>query len=195
MKSKFRALIEGVHQRYQNSQFLTGDLVKFKEGALEDEWCAKQADSLRERLKEMNEGDLNLRVSAVKALRPAVAGSIQQDQQVGDFYVDLVRETAPGLFLDVVTVPGHLLEIVDTGINLSPIPDSQKKKDPSHIDPEVLKDTDTPNVDSPPLGSGKHKNSNPKTDTPGKGKKWDDKKPGGGNSPKKSIYLEELEKY
>lgn len=192
MKSKFRALIEGVHQRYQGSQFLTGDVIKFIDNALQDEWCQKQTDSLKERLQGMIDGDENLRVGAVKALRPAVAGSVQQDQQVDQFYVDVVRETAPGLFTDVVTVPAHLIMHVDTGANLASVPDSQKKDDPSHIDPEDAS-TAKDRVDDNNPGSGSDI-SLPKNHTPGKGKKWDDKKPGGGNMVK-SVYLEGLKKY
>lgn len=192
MKSKFRALIEGVHQRYQNSQFLTGDVVQFIDSAMQDEWCQKQADSLKDRIKDMIEGDENLRVGAVKALRPAVGGAVQPDQQVDDFYVDVVRETAPGLFTDVVTVPARLLAIVDTGANLPPVPDSQKKDDPSHIKGE---DASTAKDKVDPLNPGSGNDiSLTSTHTPGKGKKWNDSKPGGGNMIK-SVYLENLKKY
>mgnify|MGYP006439980761 FL=1 len=105
-----------------------------------------------------------------------------------------MKETAPGLFTDIVTVPVHLLVQVDTGNNLAPIPDSQKKDDPSHIKPEEVKGKDTANVDSPPYGSSANDNSLPAKNTPGKGKKWDDSKPGGGNMIK-GVYLEALERY
>lgn len=47
-----------------------------------------------------------------------------------------MKELAPGLFTDVITLPIHLVSKVETGDNLAPIPDSQRRDDTSHINPE-----------------------------------------------------------
>ena len=144
--NKFDTLLEGNFARFQGGGFLTGDLVKFKSNALSSPWAKKQADNLLEKLKQFTECDENIRVSCVKGLRPARGGDAQQDNQVDDFYCDIVRERAPGLFLDFVTVPSELLEHIDAGINLSPpIPDSQRRDNGEVIDPEeIQKVTENP---------------------------------------------------
>jgi len=49
-----------------------------------------------------------------------------------------VLEKAPGLYYDFVTVPAHILEHIDTGINLAPVPDSLKRPNNEIIDPEEV---------------------------------------------------------
>lgn len=198
---KFKTLLEGVFQRYQGGNFLPGDVVQIKDGALTHEWTKSKPAQVAERMKEMMDGDLNLRISSVKALRPAVAGDTQQDHQACDFFCDVVRERAPGLFLDFLTLPAYLLELDNPeDANLPPVPDSIKKKDPSHIKPEVVEDeTDgaehvkqTRNSDT---GGGKLGGDRKlaTANTPGlNGNKWKDT-PGGGNYPKMSIYMESLD--
>lgn len=200
---KFETLLEGVFQRYQGGHFLPGDVVKIVDGALDDEWTKGKPAQVAERLKEMMDGDLNLRISAVKSLRPAASGDTQQDNQACEFFCDVVREKAPGLFMDFITLPAYLLELDNPeDANLPPVPDSIKKKDPSHIKPEVVEDDadtakehlkQTQNSDT---GGGKLGGDRTlaKTNTPGmNGNKWDDSKTGGGNMPT-SIYLEGLQK-
>jgi hypothetical protein len=138
---KFTTLLEGVFRRYQGGDFLTGDIVKIKADALNSDWAKSQEANALEALKQFMESDLNLRVSSVKALRPAVQGSTQQDEQTCDFYVDVVQETAPGRWHSFITVPAVLLELANPDTpNLAPVPDSLKKADPSHIEPEEVKD-------------------------------------------------------
>jgi len=43
---------------------------------------------------------------------------------------------APGMFTDYMEIPCEFLEYVDTGINLSPIPDEQKRDDDIVIKPQ-----------------------------------------------------------
>jgi hypothetical protein len=126
MNKKFDEILESTVHRFKMGGLLTGDLVKFVSSAFSDEWVKKQLPNMVEKIREFAESDLNIRVSAVKALRPAAHGSIQPDMQVDDWYCDITQETAPGLYLNFLTVPIHLLEQIDTGPNLSPIPDSQK---------------------------------------------------------------------
>jgi len=136
--NKFKTLLEGTFSRFQGGGFLVGDIVKFKNDAMNSEWVKKQASNLLEKLKEFTECDEHIRISSVKGLRPAVSGSVQQDMQVGEFYCDIVREKAPGLFMDFITVPAEILEYQDPGINLPEIPDSQKGHDTTQIQPEQI---------------------------------------------------------
>ena len=137
--NKFDVLLESAFNRFQGGGFLTGDLVKFKPSALGTDWAKKQPENLFQKLKEFTETDENIRISAVKALRPAVSGSVQQHSQVDDFYCDIVREKAPGLFMDFITVPAEILEYQDMGINLPDVPDSQKRDEDITLTPEELK--------------------------------------------------------
>lgn len=174
----FVTLAESIITRYQTGGFLTGDLVKLKESAMKSEWMSKQASHFVERVQEMIDSGLNLRISAVKALRPSALGTVQSGSQVDDFYCDVIRERAPGLLMDFITLPAFLLELANPdGPNLAPIPDALIKKDKSHIKPE----------------EGDHQLPTSDTKMPN-GNKWNDKKPGGGNTPSKLMesYIDSL---
>jgi hypothetical protein len=207
---KFSTLLEGVFRRYQGGSFLTGDVVKIKEDALNHDWTKAQGSNLIEKLKQFKEGGLNLRVSSVQAKRPAVSGSVQQDNQVDEYFCDIVQETAPGRWHEFITLPAHLLEEDNpTDTNLASIPDELKYDDGTHINADELEskgdsdgDTTKPFSQTQYADDGKgrlaHTNwRNPEENAPGKGLKWNDSEPGGGNMPTKagSIYLEELKKH
>tara|TARA_R110000851_G_scaffold83993_1_gene183320 strand:+ start:1021 stop:1599 length:579 start_codon:yes stop_codon:yes gene_type:complete len=138
IEKKFDKLFESNFQTLQGGGLLTGDVVKFIDGVLDHAWTKKQQPNLVDRIKEMIDSDNNIRIGSVKSLRPAAAGSVQQDQQVDDFYCDVVSEYAPGLWHSFVTVPMEVLSREDLGMNLAPIPDSQKREDTSHITPKEL---------------------------------------------------------
>jgi hypothetical protein len=126
MNKKYNQIFESTLERFKQGGLLTGDLVKFRSNALTNDWVKKQLPNMVDKIKEFIESDKNIRVSAVKALRPAVAGAVQSNEQVDDWYCDVTQEEAPGLFLNFLTVPLELLEQIDTEGNLAPIPDSQK---------------------------------------------------------------------
>jgi hypothetical protein len=204
---KFSTLLEGVFQRYQGGSFLTGDVVKIKEDALTHEWTKAQSSGIIEKIKQFMEGDLHLRVSSVQAKRPAVSGSVQQDNQVDEYFCDIVQEIAPGRWHEFITVPAHILEENNPDdINLPDIPDGMKYDDNSHIKPEEVdnKGDSSGDFTKPHSqtnfaddGKGKLVNTNwrmPEENAPGKGNKWDDTEPGGGNFQATSIYLEGLKK-
>lgn len=204
---KFSTLLEGVFQRYQGGSFLTGDVVKIKEDALTHEWTKAQSSNIIEKIKQFMEGDLHLRVSSVQAKRPAVSGSVQQDNQVDEYFCDIVQEIAPGRWHEFITVPAHILEENNPDdINLPDIPDSMKYDDGTHIKPEEVDNKGEPSGDftTPHSqtnyaddGKGKLVKTNwrmPEENAPGKGRDWDDTEPGGGNFQATSIYLEGLKK-
>ena len=65
--SKFVKLYESAIQRFTRGGFLTGDLVKFKQGYQDDEFFGKQASNYLQKLEEFVKSGLNIRVSAVKS--------------------------------------------------------------------------------------------------------------------------------
>ena len=137
--NKFKTLFEGNFQRFQGGGFLTGDLVKLNKDILNSEWATNLGGNVVEQVKKFLESDLNIRVSSVKTLRPQVQGSTQQDSGASnEYFADICLEKAPGLFLDFLEIPTGMLEHIDTGINLSPIADSQKREDEITISPEEV---------------------------------------------------------
>ena len=146
MANKFDLIIESALKRYQGINFLIGDRVKVIDNFLAHEWTKSQPALKVERLKNIIESGDNIRVSAVKAIRPATAQT-GHFQDVDGFYVDIVREMAPGLFqtAEVHTLPEFLLELQEDYPNLAgETPDSQKRADNSNIKPEEVKVEDTP---------------------------------------------------
>ena len=143
--NKFSTLIEGTQVRYTQGGLLPGDLVKVKKEALTSEWAKKQAGNLIEKLKQFIDTDLHVRVSAVKTLRPAVGGGHQTESNVDDYYCDVVIETAPGLYVDFITLPVNLLEYIEQDINLPELPDSLRRDEPSKkIEEYKAKRTNSP---------------------------------------------------
>jgi len=138
--NKFNTLLESNITRFQSGGFLTGDIVKFKSGAMGSDWAKKQPEVVLAKLKEFTECDEHIRVSCIKPLRPAVSGGAQQiGYMADDFYCDIVREKAPGMFMDFITVPSEILEYSEQGINLPDIPDSQRGDDPTQAEPQEIK--------------------------------------------------------
>lgn len=146
---KFINLFESTIQRYTRGGLLTGDLVKFVNGFQNDEFFKKQSVNYLQKIDEFVKSGLNLRVSAIKAVYPSSykPGNIQNEAE--SFLVDIVLESAPGLYYSFVTVPAHVLERVDTGINLAPVPDSLKYDDKVQIEPTELSNTSTNTYQSP----------------------------------------------
>lgn len=147
--SKFMHLYESSIQRYTRGGFLTGDLVKFKDGFASDEFFKKQAVNYLTKVDEWVKSGLNIRVSAIKAVRPPAGfpGNIQNEAQ--SFLVDVVLERAPGLYFEFITVPAHVLEHIDTGVNLAPVPDSLKYDNKEQIDPAELGNVTSDSYQSP----------------------------------------------
>lgn len=141
MASKFDLIIESALRRYQGVNFLIGDRVKLKDDYTNHDWWKSQPALKIERIKGLIESGDNIRVSAVKAIRPATADS-GHFQDVDGFYVDIVREAAPGLMMsnEIYTLPDFLLELQDDGINLAgETPDGQRREDTTNIKPEEIK--------------------------------------------------------
>ena len=64
-------------------------------------------------------------------------------EAVTGFMVDVCSEAAPGLTVNPITVPMEILEVIDTGINLSgKTPENQVKKDPTTIKPSQVEENE-----------------------------------------------------
>jgi len=135
--NKFDTIYESAIQRFTRGGFLTGDLVRFTENAFRDDFFKKQAPNYIQKAKSFSESGLNLRVSAIKAVRPTIhSGDVQNEAE--SFLVDIVQEVAPGLYREFITVPAHVLEPVNTYPNLAPVPDSLKRHNNTNIDPQSV---------------------------------------------------------
>ena len=58
-------------------------------------------------------------------------------------------EQAPGLYYQFITVPAHVLEHIDTGINLAPVPDGLKYDNKVQAEPVPANVPDTDSYQSP----------------------------------------------
>jgi len=144
-------------QRYTLGGFLAGDLVIFKENALRDAWFKDKGINTVEKIKEMMNSGLNLRVSAVKTILPAVGGAGNNDYNNGEVVLDITSEIAPGRYKDFITIPAHLVHPKSSYPNLPDVPEVFKKDDPSrrtNIKPKKLKDE---NQEVPFLSPGQTK--------------------------------------
>ena len=149
MISKFDTIFESNFTRFQGGGFLTGDVIKFKEGWERDEWSSKAPAQVIDKIKEMTGSDLILRVSSVKAVRPAVNSNTDQAAGADDFHVDITQELAPGRFNGVfITVPQHLIELDGANDSLPEIPDSLKREDQVDVKPKELSEEDTSETES-----------------------------------------------
>lgn len=134
MARKFDTILESAMRRFNGNTLVVGDRVKFVNNWTGTEWARGQAAVKMERLKEMIDSGDNIRISAVKSLRPAVADS-GHFEVVDDVYYDIVREAAPGFYSQTFTVPSQLVEWLDDYPNLAgETPDGQKRVDTSHVD-------------------------------------------------------------
>jgi hypothetical protein len=143
MKRNFVELYESAMQRYTLGGFLAGDLVTFKEGALKDPWFKDKGTNTVEKIKNMMNSGLNLRVSAIKNIYPSVYGAGNTDYNGDQVNLDITSEIAPGKYMDFITIPSRLVEPKSTYPNLPDVPEVFKKDDPSkkvHIKPKKIKD-------------------------------------------------------
>ena len=181
MDTKFDVLFENLLERYQQGGFLIGDRVRFRKDCLSLEFFKNKAQSFIDLLKSTMESgfDLNLRIAAIKSIYPTTSQNYRGGTESPDsIYADVIIEYAPGLYRTPMTVPIEALELMEDGINRGPVPDSLKRKSKIEIKPKGVKAEQ----------NAKHEINldNKNVQIPG-GKKWNDKEPGAGNSPKKKY--------
>ena len=140
MSKKFDTIVESVMQRFQGTNFLVGDRVKFAENHTSHDWYRNLPEVALERLNAMIESGNNLRVTSVTANRPTGTLPVHAPNVTG-MVVDIAMETAPGLFQNPFSVPCDLLVLQEDGINLAgDTPEGQVRKDNSDIKPKAVEE-------------------------------------------------------
>ena len=175
MKQQFDVLYERELERFEVGGIIVGDRVRFKSDAMKHEYISSRAASFQEIVKACMDPtfDLNLRVGALKSIYPATTHNFQSGFSAPDgVFLDIYIEYAPGLYRNPMTVPLEVVEVHSDGINLSPIPDSLRRKNKIH-GPEPVNATQ-PTVNSE-LNLASSNTVLPNAN------KWDDTQPGGGN--------------
>lgn len=150
MSRKFDTIIESVMQRYQGTNFLVGDRVKFTENHTSHPWFDALPAVAKERLVAVIESGNNIRVTGVTANRPTGTLPVHAPNVTG-LTVDIAQEQAPGLFITPFSVPDDIIVLQEDGINLAgDTPEGQIRKDGSHIKPKEAPLNDTAASDYAP---------------------------------------------
>jgi len=171
----YDVLVEAAIQRFQQGGFLTGDVVKIKKNALSNEKLKEASDTVKQRIKELQETDSNLRVSAVKTIRSNTStGEIGGVTAPSCYFADVVQELNPGLWVNPMTLPLEVLEKVDHENFYPDVPESlrrlNKTSDTGSDEMGAVADTRTAEDLNLPTKNTKLANA----------QKWDDSKPGAG---------------
>ena len=145
---KYDTIIESTITRFEQGGLLSGDIVRIRKDAMKNEKIKALTDQYKSMIEDAMNTDLNLRVCAIKSIRPTTTQNYSGGHFAGtrsptDHYVDVVIEYAPGVWRDPITLPIEVLDVVDTQGNLAPVPDSVKRK--SAID--MPKDVESPDAD------------------------------------------------
>jgi hypothetical protein len=142
---KFTHLYETIYTRYkQGAGFLEGDLVKLKSNYKSTEEYESLSDSIKAHLEGADKSGYNLRLGRLHSYNTS-AGSLGINNGLPATHADLYQEKSPGNFGGLVTVPIGLLEVIDTGVNLAPVSQNNKRASGQYQKPgkwKANKDTD-----------------------------------------------------
>jgi len=124
--SKFIPLYETIYNRYkQGAGFLEGDVVKLKSDFKSLDCYKNLSDSAKAHLEGAEKSGYNLRVGRLHTPNNQY-GSLGH-LNLPATHADLYQEKSPGNFGGLVTVPIELLEVIDTGVNLAPVSNNNKR--------------------------------------------------------------------
>lgn len=179
---KYEMLVEVALNRFQQGGFLIGDYVKIKKNALNNDYIKGMSDQYKDRIKQFKDSDVNLRICAVKSKYPdtsfGVVGS--PDAPIGTF-VDVVQEISHSNWVNPTTIPMDAVELVETEF-YAPVPDSVKRPspEPTEFDKDGTAKGDIGADDY--MRMSKELNLTTKNTKLANANKWDDNKPGAGNT-------------
>lgn len=130
--------------RFKNGGILMGDFVTIRKNALKHPDIANRPSTFIDKLKEFMQTDQHLKVSVVKGTQAGSSADLTSGSDTPkEFWADVVRELAPGLFADVMTLPIEVLDVVfPEGNNWSPEQSNDKKyNNKVQIKPKEVEDT------------------------------------------------------
>ncbi len=161
MQNKFLNLIESAISRHSNGNLLIGDIVKVVKNYKSKDSYKKLSDGIKDYLEDFLKTDKSLRVVDIKTEMPSRAPGDEANRG-SSFNVELATEFAPGSY-DLqrkVTVPSDILEPANVYPNLTPIPDSIRKKERRNFTPVEV------DVDGKPGNSGKEEDEETQVNNP-----------------------------
>ena len=186
--SKFETHINEMFDRFTDGGgFLKGDVVRLKKSTISSDWFKHQAASVQDKLQQMTEKSNRVyRISALKSEIPRSAGAFGMGQPMAAV-ADVVREVNPSFWMDPVTIPLQYLETIDVGVNMPPYDKDLVRPDNSNIKPsDSINNTDKISANQTMANTDDRILAN-KYQTIKYGSKWDDTKPGGGNTPSQFL--------
>ena len=139
MNSKYLELLENTLTRYQRSGLLVGDYIKFADNYKSRKGFKDLDDSIKDKIKdviELNKSQ-HLRVVAIKNKYPS-AQPANEFNTNGHVVVDVGLDYGGGRFYSVLTVPSDVLERIDYGVNLAPLPDALRRDNMITLKPELV---------------------------------------------------------
>ncbi len=179
---RYEVLAEAALNRFQQGGFLIGDHVKIKKGALNNEYIKGMSEQYKQRIKDFMDSDVNLRICAVKTTYPDTSFSVvgSPDNPTGAF-LDVVQEISPANWVNPTTIPMDVVEYIDNDF-YEEVPDSLKRMspDPTEFDKDGNAKGDMGADDY--MRMSKDLNLATKNTKLANANKWDDNKPGGGNT-------------
>lgn len=149
MNKRFLKVYESAISNYKHdsnfnrSGFLAGDVVKFVDNSLRDPFFKTVQKEYKDKVARLIDSGVNLRVINIKSTFPAVMGAGNPDYNGYGFAIEVAPEDEGlGRIVqsDSITVPQHMLTVVDSTPNLPTVPDKFKYKDKTHITPKEVKD-------------------------------------------------------
>lgn len=179
---KYEMLAEVALTRYQQSGFLIGDYVRIKKNALNNEKIKGMSDQYKDRIKQFQNSDVNLRICAVKNKYPDSSfGVVGSPDMPIDSFVDVVQEISLANWVNPMTIPMDAVELVETEF-YAPIPDSVKRPspEPTEFDDKGVAKGDMGAEEATRMS--KELNLATKNTKLANSNKWQDDKPGAGNT-------------
>lgn len=139
----FATLVENTISKYQTGGVNVGEFCTIRKDALKNPEISNKPSGFINKVKEMMATGLNLKIASINSSKPDRQndmGTAPTDK----FYVDVVIETAPGLFMNPITLPLECIDVVEPeGNNWSPkVPDELKGKNRTQIKPKEEKTKD-----------------------------------------------------
>lgn len=145
-KSKFSILAEEETSRYQTGGgLMSGDYVKIRKDILKNKKLAGRPSQFYDRIKELMNSDLPLKVGAIKSMRPETQhGLFGGAEAPTEYWIDVVQCANPALFVNPTTLPIEVLELEKPeGNNFSPEhPDSWSYDNKVQIHPAEVQPKD-----------------------------------------------------